>query len=205
MNKNGTFWTTLVIGIGAALILTFSSYSKGLRWPVGVLAPGDPIQGESIVRPKRWNIEGYLVSALTTYSITARVLGAERYRWTQSADLSPVDFALGWGAMSDTGIIKDFSFGQSGRYYSWWAKELPIDSGEISRHSVNMHIIPVDYLTRKKILNVEPEDVVTMKGYLVRVDRPDGFQWVSSLTRDDTGGGACELMLVEEISIRRPS
>ncbi len=205
MSKSGPFWTVTAIAIGAVLILTFSSYSKALKWPNGVLAPLEPVQGETILRPKRWNIEGYLVSALTSYSITARVLSTERYRWTQSAELSPVDFALGWGVMSDTRILKDFSFGQGGRFYSWWVADPPIDLSEVSRHSVNMHIIPADYLMRRKILKVKREDIVTMTGYLVRADRPDGFEWISSLTREDTGNGACEIMLVEEISIRSPS
>jgi hypothetical protein len=40
-------------------------------------------------------------------------------------------------------------------------------------------------------------EIVHMEGYLVRVDGPDGFQWASSLSRSDTGNGACELFWVE--------
>jgi len=31
---------------------------------------------------------------------------------------------------------------------------------------------------------------------------PDGFAWRSSLTREDTGAGACELVYVESAALR---
>jgi hypothetical protein len=40
-----------------------------------------------------------------------------------------------------------------------------------------------------------------MKGYLVKISKADGWHWISSLKRDDTAGGSCELFWVEEVSI----
>ena len=40
-----------------------------------------------------------------------------------------------------------------------------------------------------------------MKGYLVKITKADGWHWISSLKRDDTGGGSCELFWVEEVSV----
>jgi hypothetical protein len=37
---------------------------------------------------------------------------------------------------------------------------------------------------------------------LVEADGRDGWKWRSSLTRDDTGDGACELMWVEWMRAR---
>jgi hypothetical protein len=39
-------------------------------------------------------------------------------------------------------------------------------------------------------------------GYLVEVRGRDGFRWRSSLTREDTGNGACELVWVEKLDVR---
>jgi len=36
---------------------------------------------------------------------------------------------------------------------------------------------------------------------LVEVKAQDGWTWRSSLSREDTGNGACELMLVEEVRL----
>lgn len=44
--------------------------------------------------------------------------------------------------------------------------------------------------------------VVTLCGYLVRVQVPDGWHWNSSMTRSDSGNGACELAWVKDIASR---
>jgi hypothetical protein len=46
---------------------------------------------------------------------------------------------------------------------------------------------------------VRAGDQIRLRGYLVRVAASDGWQWRSSLTRDDTGAGACELVLLESL------
>jgi hypothetical protein len=40
-----------------------------------------------------------------------------------------------------------------------------------------------------------------MKGYLVEITTTEGWRWKSSLKRDDTGGGSCELFWVEQLEI----
>jgi hypothetical protein len=46
---------------------------------------------------------------------------------------------------------------------------------------------------------VDEDDVVHLRGKLVRVDGPGGWRWVSSLSRKDSG---CELMWVESVERR---
>jgi hypothetical protein len=46
-------------------------------------------------------------------------------------------------------------------------------------------------------------EFVAMRGYLVNVTGPNGFSWNTSLRRDDTGNGACELFYVEAIETNR--
>ena len=41
-----------------------------------------------------------------------------------------------------------------------------------------------------------------MRGYLVNVGGPDGFSWNTSLRRDDTGNGACEVFYVESVEAK---
>jgi hypothetical protein len=67
--------------------------------------------------------------------------------------------------------------------------------------SANMHLIPATKAIEKKLKNLRPGNVVALKGYLVDVQGEGGFSWKSSLTREDTGNGACELIWVEEVEI----
>ena len=54
----------------------------------------------------------------------------------------------------------------------------------------------------KIIKNVRTGHVVALEGYLVKVDSQDGWWWRSSLTRNDTGNGACEVVWVNEVEIK---
>jgi len=44
--------------------------------------------------------------------------------------------------------------------------------------------------------------VIALHGRLIEAQRSDGWHWRSSLRRDDTGAGACELVLVDAVEIR---
>lgn len=55
----------------------------------------------------------------------------------------------------------------------------------------------------EKIEDVDVGEKVVLKGYLVNVSKNKEGQVLnlsSSLTRKDTGAGACEVFLVEEVS-----
>ena len=166
----------------------------------GVLVSAEPAQTELESAPT-FEKPGYQIKPLAKYKIKARILSSERYRWDPGADLVPVDLAVGWGAMSDTTVLDRLDIWQSGRWYEWRAKEFPIPPAEITSHSANMHLIAADKSVAKQISRARSGQVVTMKGYLVEASRADGFTWRSSLTRTDTGAGACELMWVTEFSV----
>jgi len=53
----------------------------------------------------------------------------------------------------------------------------------------------------RRLKAVKPGDTVRIRGYLVQVEGKDGWRWRSSLTRDDTGGGACELIFIQELDV----
>ncbi len=168
--------------------------------PVGVLAPEEPYQREvytSSVQEKN----GYRIAPLATFDIRARVIASARYRFGRESDLSPVDLVLGWGAMSDTTVLKHFSISQNGRAYSWRTNTFPVPREVIETHSANMHMIPADAEIESQLKSIRPGNMVHLKGLLVEVTSKEGFRWKSSLTRADTGGGACELILVESLYV----
>ena len=62
-------------------------------------------------------------------------------------------------------------------------------------------MIPGDETLRASSLEARPGNLVHLKGWLIEAKAPDGWHWRSSLSRGDTGGGACEVVLVEALSL----
>jgi hypothetical protein len=166
--------------------------------PAGVLAPDEPHQREVSSASFREK-NGYRITPLATFDIRARVIARERYRFGRAADLSPIDLVLGWGAMSDTEVLKKISFSQGGRAYTWMSSVFPVSRRVIETHSANMHMIPADGDIERRLKSIRAGNMVHLKGFLVEVNAQEGWRWKSSLTREDTGGGACELILVESL------
>ena len=61
----------------------------------------------------------------------------------------------------------------------------------------NNHVIAANADVRSVIRWLRVGQIVTMKGYLVNAVKAGGENWNSSLRREDTGNGACELFYVE--------
>jgi len=189
----------MVAAIG--LVVYFLFFSAGeVEYEAGVLVKTAPVQEDSSSVPE-FKMNGYDITPLKTFQIKARVLGRENYSSGRESDLSPVDLALGWGRMSDESVVSKISISQSGRFYRWHVDEFPIPRREIETHSANMHLIPRDEVIRDSIEQIKTGDVIELSGYLVNVKADDGWQWNSSLTRNDTGDGACELIWVTGFKI----
>jgi hypothetical protein len=189
-------WQTLLF----ILLVGFGGYQYSQSRPVaaspGILAAETPRQVTLDSTPTL-HLDNYHVEPLAQFSVQARVLGTERYRLGREAEISPVDFALGWGAMSDSRVLDRIDISQRGRFYFWRVDEFPIPREEIESHSANMHMIPANASVARRLKDVRPGQVVRLRGYLVAVTADDGWQWRSSLSRTDTGSGACELFWVE--------
>jgi hypothetical protein len=175
--------------------------TREVAQPAGVLVAAAPEQLQIGETPPRLSRPGYRITALQRLSLEARVLGAERYRFDRGAELAPVDLALGWGPMSDTAVLEQIDISQSNRFYFWRVAHFPIPRLDIEANSANMHMIPADPTVEDTLKGVRIGQVVRVSGYLVEVSGADGWRWRSSVTRDDTGNGACELVWVEGLEI----
>ena len=145
---------------------------------------------------------GYSMTNLQTYTGEFRVLSKENYNFGRESEISPVDFALGWDKMADPQVYQQLSIRQSNRWYHWrYENSPPIPVREIEMQSANTHLIPASKQIAKQLKAIDQDDLIYLKGQLVEVKSSDGWTWRSSLSREDTGGGACELMLVEEVRV----
>lgn len=168
--------------------------------PAGVLVERDPLQRPTNALPFMFG--EFEITPRATYDIEARVLGVEPYKLDGGAKLSPLDFAVGWGPMSDTAVLDHFRITQGARFFTIYPDEEAIDIQTALLGSANMHLIPSTGSVRDQLEDVRPGNVVRLTGYLVSVAGPNGYTWNTSLTRQDTGAGACELFYVERVEMR---
>jgi hypothetical protein len=169
----------------------------------GPIAPTEPLQAnvDATTAPTavlgRWKL-----TPRAYYDITARILSREDYRFDPLSDLIPEDLALGWGPMSDNRVLSAFEITQSARFYSWRPREkLPIPRQDVIEHSANTHVIPANSSVRSQLARLRVGQVVHLTGLLVDGARNDGASVRTSLTRSDSGAGACEVMLVETVDV----
>ncbi|MCW8907172.1 MAG: hypothetical protein OQL28_07970 [Sedimenticola sp.] len=198
MIKRLLFFT--VIATGAYLAFTPSSVEHA----PGVLVDNAPQQSEA-TRHTPFSHKGFQLTPLADFQLQARVLGTENYSLGRESELSPLDLALGWGPMSDSAVLEQIDITQGGRFYHWSAKRLPVPRTTIISHSANMHMVPADSAVERELKRLRRGDIISLQGELIRADAPDGWHWVSSMTRDDSGNGACELVWVREVALLDPS
>ena len=145
--------------------------------------------------------KGFTLRPLARLGLQARVLRREDYYLGMESDLSPLDLALGWQRMADPAVYKRLDISQGGRWYRyrWGAEGPPLPQGEIVRSSANMHLVPANEAVAAAIDRVKEDQTVRLQGWLVEIRSEDGWMWRSSLTREDSGDGACELIYVCEL------
>jgi len=171
-----------------------------IKRPNGVLVAHEPTQTPTNAAPFAYG--QYEITPRAQYDIEARVLSVESYKFDGGSKLAPLDFAVGWGAMSDSAVLEHFRVTQGARFFTIYPDDDAIDPGAALLGSANMHLIPSSAHVREQLQDVRPGNVVHMRGSLVNVTGPNGYYWNTSLSRQDTGNGACELFYVEEVDVR---
>lgn len=171
--------------------------------PPGAFLSTEPRQTWTLALP--FKREEFTIYPLACFQVDALVLGRMDYRDGDfESRLAPYDLALGWGSLAEEKTAASISVTQGGRFYHWRGNPLPLPMEEIIRSSANMHIIPADGGVERFIAAVRPGQKVSLKGKLVAVRGPDRWGWVSSLTRLDSGDGACEVFFVEQADVIVP-
>lgn len=195
--------TALVSGLGIYLAIDMPVGTKITSiidtWP-------DPYQ-EKIdaktitIKLAKGNI---FISPIASFQISAKVLSKKKYFRNWDGKISPYDLALGWGGLTDTKLKKMIKYSQWGRFYFYkYKQDSPFNSDYISQHSSNCHIIPANKNLRKALKYIKKNQYVKLDGFLVNVNgsyKNYPLSWHSSVTRTDTGDGACEIIYITKIT-----
>ena len=172
----------------------------------------DPIQKELMPEDNIQTInkvidhKPVLISPVASYKIAGQVVSKRHYDNNFYAKLSPVDLALAWGPITTSKYFSEIDFYHSYRYYNFsYKSNVPLNLDDISRNSSNTHLIPANKKIDLVLKSIGLQEVIELEGYLVNVDAgspKDGyFSLTSSLTREDKGEGACEVMYVTKVRI----
>ena len=172
---------------------------------------GEPLQEISDAKPFTTTIKGYryALTPKATYDISGLVVSQHRgnalFNLDHKADPGNIkDVCVVWGESVTNGSYRKVKF-RSGEFtcsYSWsGAVDPPFKPEKAS----NNHLIPADRAIARKIRAIHVGDQIRMTGllvdYKVTKDGRDIFTRQTSLTRGDTGNGACEILYVTELSV----
>jgi len=153
------------------------------------------------------------LTKFASYAITARVLNVTDNNYNlhdEAADLSPVDLTLGWDFMADKRVSHQLWIIEGGRFawmfppkelYRYTPDKQLIRFSQTYSHWSNNHIIPANDRVNSLVKSLHRDQIVTLTGALVTVVIPNDIHWNSSMSRDDVGDGACEIMYVEDVHI----
>lgn len=204
-------WWLGVLVVGA---LAFGAWRfvLPLAWSTAASTPvfleREPVQ-EPIEPPERVTVtrggRTFVIEKLYRYEHSGEVLSATAYDLAWTNDFFDVDVGTIWGPTREA-LKQRFTFQQMGRFLFWRTETEPTQEErlEVTRHIANNHLIPAEgsaHLSRA-VRFVREGDVVRIKGALVRILDEGGVVLASSsVVRDDTGDGACEIVWVDELQI----
>lgn len=189
-----------LLAIGLA-VFGYTYLQRPISYPAGVLVDSEPAQ-IAIAEGKAPIEHGeYRLKPLARFSLDGRILHRKVYRYDRESKLVPIDLAIGWGPMSDQAVLDQIKITQSMRFY-WYEYQLPppIPNERIISQSTNLHVIPATSAVLSFCKSLRQGELVHLEGELVEASGPEMGVWRSSLSRTDTGKGACELMLVQDCS-----
>ncbi len=168
----------------------------------------EPIQTETQELPFSTKINSlrFFITPMADYDISAVVVSSKRYHRGIDAKVVPLDLGVCWGDIAKEENRKKIKFQQYLRFLTYRFKEdLPFSMEYLSSHAGNIHIIPANKRIKRVMFSLDKNDSVRLKGYLVKViaqnQKYSYYHRGTSLSRDDTGDGACELMWVKEVQI----
>ncbi|MBI4839257.1 MAG: hypothetical protein HY806_09010 [Nitrospirae bacterium] len=199
-----------LLSIGIVLILISPACSRPVPSDTAlgeVDVSGEPeqtaVQNNETIAINQGNGE-FQLKPLAEYSISAVVIGKKSYSSGWQGSLAPVDIALAWGRVAAPDSSKYIRFSQSDRWYYYkYEDKAPFGEPYIIAHSSNNHIIPANKNILLSVKSFKKGDKVTLTGILVGVrgkDEGADVRWNSSLRRNDTGDGSCEVFYVTKVT-----
>ena len=174
----------------------------------------------NIPEPQQYNASGGValeinggtadITYVAEYILSGRVVDVQLYGGSSVADkLSPKDIGVAWGFLASDESKEKVKWSSSGNRFLYWnipdGSWYQMNGGKkaITSHHSNNHLIPSNDEVSKLIKKIKKDDYVQVKGYLVKIywtnDEGKWYRWNTSMSRDDDGDGACEIIYVTDV------
>lgn len=207
------FWMAVLAG---AFAWYSGTKSEVLPAPAALLdeLSSEPEQHPSSASPFMFSYMGtdYEVVPVAEYELWGLVVThndinqfSDIYHDSGSVDLR--DICVLWGENLETTAYQRWKF-----WSEPWSCHMRTDNGAdfqmFSNSAIgNNHLLSSSAFVREQILKARRGDQIYMRGKLVNYRRARSADpWrKSSVSRDDEGNGACEVVFVDEFSIERPA
>lgn len=170
--------TRSLLTVGLVILgVIFYEMTRPIGQPAGVLAPDPPRVVVAGDRAPTFERDGYVLSSLARFEAQARVVSVERYGRDPQAKLSPRDFVLGWGPLSDTTTFKGVDVAQTERTVVFESYDPKLPKETVASFLVNVHVVAADAKLDEKIREVRRGSIVRVSGWLVEAKGSDGWRW----------------------------
>lgn len=171
-----------------------------------------PIQTETTKKTfkiKKSNNQ-YWIEPLFEYSLTGLVVsyrlhdlkGGIHKRWGENGDnLNIADICVVWGKNINHSILNEIFFYNADYtcFLEWQSQSV----GDLFQRNAlsNNHLLTEDKRIIQTINNIQIGDQIEIKGLLAKYGDNEGEIRGSSITRDDSGNGACETIYLSDFKI----
>ena len=145
----------------------------------------------------------FTIEPVAGYNGSFLVVGKKYYYGSPEDKLVPLDLCVVWGKLAEPENLKHITFSiQAGRWCSFsYSGEMVLEGSYIDSHFANIHAIPATENILKALKSVEKKEKIYLEGFLVNIYHGERCLLRTSLTREDTGSGACEIFYVIKVVI----
>jgi hypothetical protein len=154
----------------------------------------------------------YRIAPVADYEITGLVVSRHDsdswWDWIHRASndhLNVVDLCMIWGANASDGAYEKMSF-SSGQFVCYFSsRDDAAWQPQYIRALSNNHLLTEDPYIARQLRDLRIGDQVRIGGQLASYSHDAGFAFTrgTSLTREDTGNGACETIFVRDVELLR--
>ena len=209
-------WRHPVIKVALLLYVGWGAWhwygDRPVHPPDGILAAGEPQQTE-LTSGEKLQVGRWTLTMRAHYQVTARILSRERYHFdVHLAEPIPQDLALGWGLRRTTGSCARSNISQSEPLpllLAHAAANAPIaidhDHQPFGQHACHTAQLAGEGL--EVVRGCDPARWSPLTGELVdglRESTVCGSRPTAGAS-NDTGAGACEVLLVDDVSATQPT
>ncbi len=169
-----------------------------------------PIQKKTNKLPfriKKGGVE-YTIKPLYSYDIHGMLVSyhdadsfGNIYHKAWKDNLNMRDLGLIWGNSAKSGSYAHITFSSGSWMLYWQWSDSRLIRGFNDDEVSNNHVLLSNDEITDKVMSTNWGDQIRMRGYLAEYSHDGGFKRGSSITRTDTGNGACETIFVTDFEI----